>query len=388
MINKRLLIKNIISHNDECTFFDKKDSIDLKTEKGKAKFLKHICALSNSNPENDSFLIVGISNDNEIVGTEFFDDADIQNLANSILKNPPLIKYENISFPNLKKNQSIGLLTIKNNSKTTSFLKRLATIEANTIYHRIGSKSEPTNGKINIIKENKEIVEKTYKYSQNNIKDLLDNIFEFYNLWDKAYNPTYYVFKDQFVVCLAGYPINDDYLSEVDIQVINEGARLFFSAIQEVKINITEELINIIEFQRLGFDKNFDNYATYSNTIIFKDNGTYSINKEFIFTPPKFTIEDIKSLYKKTKEFENRIKSNDKLDIKDWEFGEGLANYYFICYLNGMKEARQDFINSIKYLDGVAALWHRECNDLLAEYEKKTTTNKGLVQNLTPQTSK
>ncbi|MBI5216330.1 MAG: ATP-binding protein [Ignavibacteriae bacterium] len=342
----------------------------MKTEKGKAKFLKHICALSNSNPENDSFLIVGISNDNEIVGAEFIDDADIQNLVNSILKNPPLIKYENVSFPNLKKDKSVGLLTIRNNSKTTSFLKKISTIEANTIYHRIGSKSEPTNGEINKVKENKEIVEKTYKFSQINIKDLLDNVFDFYNLWDKAYNPTYIVFKDQFVVCWAGYSTNDDYLSEVDIQIVNEGTRLFFSAIQEVKMNITNELINIIEFQRLGFGNNFDNYATHSNSIIFKDNGTYSINKQFIFTPPQFPIEDVERLYEKAKKFENRIKSNEKMDIIDWEFGEGLANYYFLCYLNGIKEARQDFINSIEYLDGVAALWHRECNDLLEEYEK------------------
>ncbi len=370
MFNKRQLIQNIISHNDECTFFDKKNSVDLKTEKGKAKFLKHICALSNSNTENDAFIIVGISNENEVVGTEFIDDANVQNLVNSVLKNPPLVKYENIAFPNLKKDKSIGLLTIRNNSQITSFLKRIDVIEKETIYHRIGSKSEPANGTINVVKENKEIVEKTYKYSQNNIKDLLDNVFEFYKLWDKAYNPIYYVFKEQFVVCLAGYSTNDEYLSEVDIQIINEGTRLFFSAIQEVKVNITEDSIIIIEFQRLGYGENFENYATYSNNIIFKDNGTYSINKEFIFTPPKFPAKEIYSLYEKTKKFEERIKSKDKFEVEDWEFGEGLANYYFICYLNDIKEAKQDFINSIEYLDGVAALWHRECNDLLIEYEK------------------
>lgn len=370
MVNKRQLIRNIISQNDECTFFDKKISVDLNTNNGKAKFLKHICALSNSNPENDAFIIVGISNKNEVVGTEFMDDADIQNLVNSALKNPPLVKYENITFPNLKKDKSIGLLTIRNNSKTTSFLKRIDVIGKETIYHRIGSKSEPVNGAINLVKENKDIVEKTYKYSQNNIKDLLDNVFEFYKLYEKSYNPTYYVFKGQFVVCLAGYSTNDEYLSEVDIQIINEGTRLFFSAIKDVKIKITDDCINIIEFQRLGFGENFENYATYSNNIMFNDNGTYSINKEFIFTPPKFPIKDIYSLYEKAKKFEHLIKSNEKFEVIDWEFGEGLANYYFICYLNDIKEARHDFINSIEYLDGAAALWQRECNDLLVEYEK------------------
>ena len=50
MINKRLLIKNLLAHNDECSFYDKKRQLNLHTREGKAKFLKHICALSNSNP--------------------------------------------------------------------------------------------------------------------------------------------------------------------------------------------------------------------------------------------------------------------------------------------------------------------------------------------------
>ncbi len=50
MINKRILIKNLLSHNDECSFYDKKRQLNMHTREGKAKFLKHICALSNSNP--------------------------------------------------------------------------------------------------------------------------------------------------------------------------------------------------------------------------------------------------------------------------------------------------------------------------------------------------
>lgn len=375
MVNKRQLIKNLISHNDESTFFDKKESIDLKSEKGKAKLLKHICALSNSNPENDSFLLVGISNDNEIVGTDFIDDADIQNIVNSILQNAPLVKYENISFPNLPKEKSVGILTIRGNSLITTFSKKVGGIDTTSIYHRVGSKSEPSNGKISVDIVNKEVVNEIYDYSRNNIKLLLDGVLEFYDLWDSDYNPTHIVFKDQFVVCWAGYRIDDDYFSEVDIQIINEAARFFFSAVQEVKINITDELINVIEFQRLGFDDKFDNYPTYSNSITFNDNGSYKIQKEFIFTPPKFRVEEIENLYKRAKEFESRFKSKGQTQIDDWEFGEGLANYYLLCYLNGIEEARQDFIDSRTFLDGSAALWHRECNDILEEYEK-TAANK------------
>lgn len=42
MINKRLLIKNLLAHNDENSFYDKKQKLSLSNKEGKAKFLKHI----------------------------------------------------------------------------------------------------------------------------------------------------------------------------------------------------------------------------------------------------------------------------------------------------------------------------------------------------------
>ena len=83
MLNKRLLIKNLLAHNDENSFYDKKRQLNLHSKEGKAKFLKHICALSNSNPKNNSYIIIGVEDeDNRIVGVDFFDDSKIQNLIN------------------------------------------------------------------------------------------------------------------------------------------------------------------------------------------------------------------------------------------------------------------------------------------------------------------
>ena len=102
MINKRLLIKNLLAHNNENTFFDKKLRINIGEKEGKAKLLKHICALANSNPNNNSFIVVGVEDeDNAIVGVDFFDDSKIQNLINAYLTNPPIVQYENIPFPHL-----------------------------------------------------------------------------------------------------------------------------------------------------------------------------------------------------------------------------------------------------------------------------------------------
>ena len=124
MINKRLLIKNLLAHNDECSFYDKKRQLNLHTREGKAKFLKHICALSNSNPTNNSYIVVGVEDqENTIVGDDFFDDSRIQNLVNAYLENPPQIQYENVPFPNLPKDKVVGLVTIKANDKASSFKK-------------------------------------------------------------------------------------------------------------------------------------------------------------------------------------------------------------------------------------------------------------------------
>ncbi|MGB0375696.1 MAG: ATP-binding protein, partial [Flavobacteriaceae bacterium] len=100
MINKRLLVKALLAHNDENSFYDKKLKIDLSLKEGKAKFLKHICALSNSNPANNSYIVIGVSDQkNTIVGVDFFDDSKLQNLINAYLENPPRVAYENIPFP-------------------------------------------------------------------------------------------------------------------------------------------------------------------------------------------------------------------------------------------------------------------------------------------------
>jgi predicted HTH transcriptional regulator len=113
MINKRLLIKNLLSHNDENSFYDKKQKLSFESKDGKAKFLKHICALSNSNPICNSFIVIGIEDEeNKIFGVDFYDDSKIQNLINAYLKNPPKITYENVSFPSLPRHKVIGLVTI------------------------------------------------------------------------------------------------------------------------------------------------------------------------------------------------------------------------------------------------------------------------------------
>src|SRR6476620_8273775 len=177
MINKRLLIKNLLAHNDESSFYDKKRQLNLHTKEGKAKFLKHICALSNSNPMNNSYIVVGVEDqDNEIVGDDFFDDSRIQNLVNAFLENPPKSQYENVPFPNLPKDKVVGLVTIKPKNKVSFFKKGIHTILPNTIFVRRGSNSMPLDGPFEKNYQNTETVIGIENNSRNSIEYTLDGV--------------------------------------------------------------------------------------------------------------------------------------------------------------------------------------------------------------------
>ncbi len=366
MLNKRLLIKNIISNHDEGTFYDRKETVDLLSSMGKSKILKHICALANSNPVNESYVIIGITKDNVIVGTDFIDDSLFQNLVSSYLKDPPNIKYENISFPALKE-RSVGLLSILPNAGVASFAKSIHNVRQGTVFHRIGSKSEPVTDAIKRYPENKGIVEELIKFSRNTLQTLLDSTFEFLKFWGAEYKPKYLIFKEQFVVCWSGWK-GTSFHTEVDVQIMNEGVRLFFSANQDVKIEITEDEFKIDEYVFLGYEGNYVHVPYESTSIYFGDNGTYSITKKNVFSPPLFPKDQIESLYQKCKLEEKRI-CEFGFDDTNWAFTEGISMYFFICYLNGIPQALDDFFRSEEYVDGAAGQWYALCKRILDEYE-------------------
>lgn len=330
--------------------------------------------MTNSNPYNNSYLVIGIEDKTNLIkGINFIDDSIIQNLVLAYLNNPPIIKFENIYFPNLPKDKVIGLLTIRPSKKRTCFKKNIGKISSGTCYYRNGSNSLPIEKDFSLDTKNKDIVSDIEKISKVSLKILLDDIFNFYSFWDKEYNPQYVVFKEQYVVCWAGYKTDfkeTSVLSEVDIRIINEGVRIFYSAVQWVNVSITESDFSVIEYVNLGFDQNYKLYPFEKTTIYFADNGKYDIKTQLIFTPPKYKKNEIERLYARAKEMENKYKNGVTLNSdKDYSFFEGLANYFLISYFNGIKEAKEDLINSINYLDGAAAEYRSVCMKILRKVE-------------------
>ncbi|QCX02071.1 ATP-binding protein [Aggregatimonas sangjinii] len=345
MINKRLLVKNLLAHNDENSFYDKKRFIDIGQKEGKAKFLKHVCALANSNPNNNSFIVVGVEDeDNKIVGVDFFDDSKIQNLVNAYLDNPPLISYENIPFPHLPEGKVVGLVTIKSNGKVCALRKNIWKYYGGMVFFREGSISLPKAYDIELKNRNDNAVANIEQHAKNNIELTLDGVIDFINNRHPDMESSYKVFKEQFVVCWAGNKKkvkNETYFSRVDIELINEQVKLFYSTLDEVTISYDEHSFTTIEYVQLGLAKRQKYYPLEKVVITFNDNGTYQIQSDLIFDPPQYDKKTLHHIYNTNNSLLEKIKK--KIDLKPSEQNdlEHLPDTYLICYLNGFEEAKE-----------------------------------------------
>ncbi|ASO04516.1 ATP-binding protein [Arenibacter algicola] len=351
MINKRLLVKNLLAHNDENSFYDKKRFIDIGQREGKAKFLKHVCALANSNPQNNSFIVIGVEDeDNEIIGVDFFDDSKIQNLVNAYLDNPPRITYENIPFPHLPMGKVVGLVTIKSNGKVCSLRKNIWKYYGGSVFFRDGSISMPKAYGIQLTDVNAGIVATIEKHAKNNIELTLDGVIDFLNERHKDLTSNYKVFKEQFVVCWAGHQKkvkNETYYSRVDIELINEQVKLFFSEFDEITIAYDENSFTTIEYVQLGLSSQQKYYPLEKVVITFMDNGTYTIQSDLIFEPPLYDKKTLHHIYNANAAMLRKIEKEIPLtpyEVRDLDL---LSDTFLICYVNGFEEAK-DIMENVK----------------------------------------
>lgn len=361
MINKRLLIKNLLAHNDETSFYDKKRQLNLHTREGKAKFLKHICALSNSNPANNSYIVVGVEDqDNEIIGDDFFDDSHIQNLVNAYLEHPPKIQYENVPFPNLPKDKVVGLVTIKPNNRTSCFKKGIHTITANATFIRRGSNTTPTHEPIEKNYLNTETVIDIENNSRNNIQYTLDGVFDFINFRHKDMSPRYKVFKELFIICWAGIPKKNrdkTFLSRVDIELINEQIKLFYSAQDVVTINYDDDSFTIVEYIPLGLNDKTSFYPLEKKTIYFYENGYYKIESEMLFEPPEYNKKVLYHIYNANLALLQTLKKGISLNQRELKDLENLPSALMICYLSGFADAKEKLIDAKALLKSYPSIY-------------------------------
>jgi hypothetical protein len=296
--------------------------------------------------------VVGVEDhDNELIGDDFFDDSRIQNLVNAYLENPPEIQYENVPFPNLPKDKVIGLVTIKKKKKPlpSYFKKNIYTIVAHTKYIRIGSNSIPLEGPINQSKLNKETVVGIENISRNNIAYTLDEVLDFINVRHKDIWSKHKVFNELFVICWAGIQkkVGDTtYLSRVDIELINEQIKLFYSALDVVTIAYDAHTFTITEFVPIEVNKTINYFPLEKQTLHFFDNGFYKIDREMLFNPPAFDKKTLHHVYNTNLALLKKLANNISLTAQELMDLENLPSTFMICYFNGFDEAKHKLIDA------------------------------------------
>ena len=375
MINKRLLIKKLLTYNDENSFYDKKRQLNLHYKEGKAKFLKHICALSNANSNNNSYIVVGVEDeDNKLTGVDFYDDSKIQNLINAYLHHPPLIQYENIPFPTLPKNKVIGLVTIqpKTIQKITSFKKSIHKYYSSYVYKRIGSNSALMQEDFDLVDVNSKVVNSIETSAKNNIKLTLDAVFEFI---EKHKNRTtkYHVFKEQFVLCWSGVKkvINGEvFYSRVDIEMVSEQIQLFYSALDEVTIHYNTSAFIITEYITLGINNDVKKIPLEKQVIHFSENGKYTIVSEFLFNPPAFDKRALFHVYNANNALITKLKNNISLSPSEEKDVLNLPSTYLILKLNGFEDAKQQLLEAKPFLKKHSEALYQEFKEVMRVFRK------------------
>ena len=368
MINKQLLIKNLLAHNDESSFYDKKLKINISSKEGKAKFLKHICALSNSNPNNNSYIVIGVDDQySHIIGVDFFDDSKIQNLVNAYLSHPPIIQYENIPFPHLDNDKVVGLVTIrpKESQENTSLRKNIWKYYGGNVFFREGSMSVPKVFDIELTDSNSEIVASIESHSRNNIEYTLDGVFDFMTQ-RKDYNPTYKVFKEYFVMCWSGQKKKiktQTFYSRVDIELINEQVRLFYSTLDAVKLSYDNDSFKIIEYVNLGLNGKNTYYQLEETVITFGNNAIYSIDSKLLFKPPQYDKKILHHIFNANNALIDRLKQGMKLTAAQLKDLKNVPATYLICYFNGFDAA-------LSQLQAAKPLLYKHSDEAYALYKE------------------
>lgn len=149
-------------------------------------------------------------------------------------------------------------------------------------------------------------------------------------------------------MCWAGKSkISNDkiYYTRVDIELINEQVRLFFSALDEVEISYNENSFSIIEYIQLGINGNQKYYPLEKTDIYFFNNGSYKIEQKLIFKPPVFEPSVIESVWQVSSILFDKIENKMTLSEKEKEQLKSLPFVALLCYLNGVGEAKQRMEN-------------------------------------------
>jgi hypothetical protein len=173
------------------------------------------------------------------------------------------------------------------------------------------------------------------------------------NTRHKDLESNYKVFKELFVVCWAGNKkkVRDTiYYSRVDIELVNEQVKLFYSALDEVSIAFDEESFSITEYVCLGLNDKTSFYPLEKVSIRFFDNGYYKIDTQLLFEPPQYNKKMLHHIYNSNINLLNKLQKGTFLHETEKKDLLNVPHTLMICYLNGFEEAKQKLIEAKTFL--------------------------------------
>jgi hypothetical protein len=207
----------------------------------------------------------------------------------------------------------------------------------------------PIEGEVEKSNQNREPVLGIENNSRNSIEYTLDGVIAFMNLSHKDISPKYKVFKELFVICWAGNykKVHEKiFFSRVDIELINEQIKLFYSDQDVVTINYDETTFTITEYVPLGINDKTSYYPLEKQTIHFFDNGYYTIEREMLFDPPEFNKKLLYHVYNSNVSLLRKLKNGSALSVTEFKDLTNLPSTFMICYLNGFEDAKQKLIDA------------------------------------------
>jgi hypothetical protein len=158
----------------------------------------------------------------------------------------------------------------------------------------------------------------------------------------KDFNSQYKVFKEYFVMCWAGQKKEvkqEIFYSRVDIELINEQVRLFFSTLDEVSIEYDDDSFKIIEYVNLGLQGTNKYFKLEETTINFGDNANYTIDTELLFEPPGYDKKVLHHIYNANNALLKKIQLGTLLNRQEELDLKNLPVTYLISYFNGFEDA-------------------------------------------------
>lgn len=167
----------------------------------------------------------------------------------------------------------------------------------------------------------------------------------------------YKVFKELFIVCWAGNKKvvkGRTYFSRVDIELINEQVKLFYSALDEVSIDFNDDTFSITEYVALGLNDKTSYYPLEEVSIRFQENGNYKIESQLLFDPPQYNRKMMHHIYNAQLALISKLHKGTHLTEREQKELQNLPSTLMICHLNGFTDAKQKLVEAKPLLKAVA----------------------------------